>query len=171
MIRTGGIALAALTLTGAAPARDSVGFDIRSWGMLVGAWRIDSRGEGIVRQSGDGPRVARRMVTTRRLRVGPAGYAQLVDILKPVEAAARAHHVCAPTMTDMPYGAVRWVRRGRSVDLPYNDGCRGAPDDALRAARARAWRLVRRWAEGAPVIDAQAFGAAASRSNPVNEAP
>lgn len=141
----------------AAPANAAIAFERKSWGKPVASWQVSADGEGRYTVSRDAPSGNFREydLVTKRFSVAPQDYARLGALLAPAEAQAGRDVSCEVTITDLPYGTVRWERPGGPAELRYNLGCQSEEAKRVHSALYEASRLVEGWAADAPVADVE----------------
>lgn len=141
----------------AAGAGATIAFERKSWGKPRASWQVSPDGEGRYTVSRDAPSGNFREydLVTKRFSAGAEGYARLAALLAPVEAHAGAGFECEITVTDMPYGTIRWARAAGEAELRYNLGCQSDAAQRVHGALYEADKLVAGWAADAPVSEVE----------------
>ena len=136
---------------GAAPPAERIEMASQSWGKPVSSWSVDAAGNGTHTRPEPGVFDAKRLVT-RRIAVGPEGYAKLRALLANAKPWAGRELPCTRQITDLVYGHVRWVQ-GKTADLHFDSGCRDARTRRVIAALQRADNQVAAWSAQAPIAE------------------
>lgn len=150
---------ASCATAGATPpdGTEAIAFERKSWGKPINAWQVGADGEGRYTFSRKAPSGKFRDydLVTKRISVGPQGYAELERILRPAEAAAGSELPCERRITDLPYGTVRWEKDAAAAELRYDVGCQSEEAGRVISALVEADKLVEGWAADAPVADVE----------------
>ena len=110
--------------------RDSVEFDIRSWGKLVSHWRIDGEGKGEIWRVAEGGTMSQYAVRKFRLNMDAAALAQFREASGALKQATRSKVDCKIEITDMHYGNVVWNGASQQK-FDFNYGCRSQAMDRV----------------------------------------
>jgi hypothetical protein len=143
---------AAATIDG--PPPEPLGLTVNSWGKPLFEWTINPDGSGTYTYADDtGAKDFRDYKRiTKRLAVGTEGHAQIAALLAPARRYAGAGLPCERSITDMPYGEIRFgAPPPRTVK--YDLGCRSGATGPVHAGLTKAQDRMIEWAKGAPVIE------------------
>lgn len=152
MLALGGCA----TLPAAPPApAEPVGLTIKSWGKPLFEWTLTPAGEGVFTYADSGPtkQFNDYVLKTKRISVGRDGYARIAALLAPARRYAGGKLPCERSITDMPYGAIRWGE-GAGLDVAYDLGCHSKATKPVHQGLTRAQDLMQSWADAVPAVDA-----------------
>jgi len=129
-----------------------VSYDVSSWGRLLLHWQVNPDGSGEIWRGsglGKGPGEVRKF----RLRMDAAGMAAFAVTIEPLRVATKNGTPCQRTITDQPYGSVRWDYPRAKQTWSFDAGCRSPAADAAADQLAEAHRVV----EGMATIDEEPY--------------
>lgn len=130
------------------PPGEPIALTLNSWGRPLFAWRIEGDGSIVYAKSDEA--VVRRVPTRfvdRRMGPSVERYRWVRDLLAPARRWAGKRLPCLVTVTDLPYGEVRW---GEAPPMVFNTGCGDAPSRDVTDRLARASRQVELWSRTVP---------------------
>jgi hypothetical protein len=97
--------------------------EVSSWGYVQKRWTIGNDGVATLEAPPQGATLATPTIT-QTFALTPADFERVRESLAPAEAMLEAGVPCERSITDAPYGAVRWVRPdGSAQAIPFDFGC------------------------------------------------
>jgi len=118
--------LAACATTAPPEPSTRVTVEVFSWGYLQERWSVSATGEASLERVPQGAQLATPPVS-QTFTITPEEFEQVRAALAPAEPLV-GNITCNRTITDMPYGAVKWQRGDGSEDtISFDYGCQPNP--------------------------------------------
>lgn len=141
------LALLILLLSGAAQAQAVQGApgtisyeEVGPWGNYRLVWWVEASGDGAYQQTGP----TQGQKEEGAIRVGPAGFARLHNMLRPLDGTPQMP--CPDAITDLGSGVLSWARNGHTTTFILDRGCESENARADAERIDRAIEIVRAWA-------------------------
>lgn len=126
--------------------------EVRSWGNLIHSWSIDRDGRvEFVRD--ERPFEAGNLLEVRRVTLTGAQRSALAAMLAKVDAILLKPEQCSESLTDAPYGELRWNMAGRNVSAKWSANCVKGRDADLTQAIGDTDKMVSDAALATPVLE------------------
>jgi len=119
----------------AKPKLQSVGAEVKSWGVMLRKWTVDAEGR-VEHTSGGRPGQAPADTTidVRRLVLPAASRVQLAEAIERVKAVLATPEHCDERLTDGPYGTFSWDEGAGAQQLKIDGNCVKGRDAQLSEA-------------------------------------
>jgi hypothetical protein len=114
---------ACATQTAPAPPAVRITLEVSSWGYVQKRWTIGNDGAATLETPPQGATLG-TPATMQTFALTPADFERVRESLAPAEAMLEGGVPCERSITDAPYGAVRWVRPdGNAQEIHFDFGC------------------------------------------------
>ena len=141
----------------AAPAYETIAFEIKSWGHVIRSWDVGA--DGTVRHVKiDGSPFADHRLEHRTFAVEPADFARLATLAAALPSPAPDRDQCRERATDLPYGTLRLSRGNKEVEIAFDSGCLDAPYKAFIEQLIGMDELVGGWVGQRPADSVEEVG-------------